>query len=405
MTAQVDDLARNPYPALARLRSQGAVLEGEIQDLIGTGLPMTTGLNAFTGPHFSVFGYDAVHDVLRDGATYSSGAYSQSIGQVLGRTILEMDEPEHRRYRRLISAAFTSEAMTRWREVAAVPILTEMLNAIRPAGRANLVEALTFPFPVRVIARILGLPDEDQEQFHEWATAIVDVAALEDPDVAVVRDRATASLTEYLERIVDERRHNPQDDVISLLVTSQIEGAHLGDEDIVSFLRLLLPAGAETTFRSSGNMLLALLSKPNHIARLAAEPPFSDAVIDETLRWEPPIMAIGRVTTREVELMSCTLPAGTAVHVSLAAANHDANVYDAPEQCDFSRGARPHLAFSAGPHTCIGMQLARMEMHAVLALAFVALPGLQLEPDRSEEAFVTGLGFREPNALPVRWDT
>jgi cytochrome P450 len=372
--------------------------------LLGTDLPMTTGLNAVPGPPFSVFGYDEVREVLRDGETFSSSAYADAIGQVLGRTILEMDEPEHRRYRRLISAAFAGKAVERWRDEVAVPILVEMLEELRGSGTANLVEALTFPYPVRVIGRLLGLPDEDREQFHEWAATIVDPAAFEDPNLAAERDRAMTALTDFLRRIVADRRRAPRDDITSLLVTAEVEGQRLDDVEIVSFLRLLLPAGAETTFRSTGNLLFALLADPPQQRMWRTDPSRSSSAIEEALRWEAPIMSIGRVTTREVRLGPCELPVGAAVHISLAAANHDDSVFDDPETYDMTRAARPHLAFAAGPHTCVGLHLARVEMAVVLANIFEALPDLRFDAPEATSCHIAGLGFREPTALPVVWD-
>jgi cytochrome P450 len=403
-TADAAALSRNPYPALAELRRRGSVVEGEIMSLLGTDLPMTSGLNAVSGPAFSVFGYDQVREVLRDGATFSSSAYAAAIGQVLGRTILEMDEPEHRRYRRLIAAAFAPAAVERWRDDVAAPVLAEMLAELRGSGAADLVEVLTFPYPVRVIGRLLGLPDEDREQFHEWATKIVDPAAFEDPDLAVQRDSAMAALTDFFRRVIEDRRRAPRDDITTLLVAAEVDGERLDDEEIVSFLRLLLPAGAETTFRSSGNLLFALLSAPDQQAVVRADAQRTVDAIEEALRWEPPIMSIGRVTTREVRLGPCNLPPGAAVHVSLAAANHDDTVFPDPETYDMERTARPHVSFAGGPHTCVGIHLARMEMAVVLGQIFDALPGLRFAEPGGGGCHVDGLGFRAPTALPVVWD-
>jgi cytochrome P450 len=252
-----------------------------------------------------------------------------------------------------------------------------------------------------VIARLLGLPDEDCEQFHQWARTIVDPDAFEDPLLMAARDFATVSLTEYLREIVAHRRRAPGDDITTLLVESELDGERLEDEDIVSFLRLLLPAGAETTYRSSGNLLFALLSNPSQLRALRAHPGLASAAIEETVRWEPPIMSIGRVTTRSVELGALGLPAGAAVHVSLAAANHDESVFDRPDSFDLSRDAKPHLAFASGPHTCLGMQLARLEMGALMECVFDVLPDLRLAPGTG--CHITGLGFREPTSLPVEW--
>jgi cytochrome P450 len=126
--------------------------------------------------------------------------------------------------------------------------------------------------------------------------------------------------------------------------------------------------------------------------------------IEEALRWEPPIMSIGRVTTRDVRLGPCELPTGAAVHVSLAAANHDDSVFADPETYDLERASRPHVSFAGGPHTCVGIHLARMEMTAVLGEIFDALPGLRYAEPGGDGSHVDGLGFRAPTALGVVWD-
>lgn len=400
----IDELERDPYPAFAELRRRAPVLEGEVMALLGTDLPMTSGLNAVEGPSFSVLGYAEARDVLRDGATFSSSAYAGAIGQVLGHTILEMDEPEHRRSRRLISAAFASRTVERWRDSVVRPIIRELIDGFRDQGTADLVEVLTFVYPVQVIARLLGLPREDVEQFHQWATLIVDPATFADPDLAAARDVAMTSLTEYLQGIMADRRRSPRDDVITMLVTAEIEGESLDDEEVMAFLRLLLPAGAETTFRSSGNLLFALLSDPEQLALVRADLGRIPSAIEEALRWEPPIMTIGRVTTRAVRVGPCEIPEGAAVHVSLASANHDDTVFDEPDRYDMQREAKPHLSFAAGPHTCIGLHLARLEMTVALEEIFAGLPELRFADAQSPGCHVSGLGFREPTALPVIWN-
>lgn len=396
-------VVENPYPMFALARAQGAVLqedvramagltvEGEIQSGFGDpALGMPTIFTAFT--------YDAVQAVLRDPETFSSKGYADVMGVVMGHTILEMDEPEHHTYRSIVQQAFSRKAMDRWEHDAIRPIVDEHIDRFVDRGRAELVRELTFPFPVMVIARMLGLPKEDLKRFHQWAVELISVGFDMERGLA-----ASHALADYFAGILAERRRDPSDDLISALAQAELDGQRLSDDEIFAFLRLLLPAGAETTYRSSSNLLFGLLTHPDQRDALRADRSLMTQAIEEGLRWEPPLLTIMRTATRDTVVEGVAIPAGAMVVVNVGSANHDERYWTDPERFDIFRPPRQHLAFAFGPHMCLGMHLARLETRVALDRLLDRLPGLRLDP-AADAPFVTGMTFRAPAALPVVWD-
>ena len=394
----LDEPYRSPYPALAALRNSGDVQTGEIMSLLNTGLPMSTGLDAAEGQPFSVLGFETARSLMLDGSTFGSQSYALTIGQFLGRTILEMDGKEHKSYRRIISDAFSKRAMSEWDSQVIVPTINELIDGWAQNGSADLVADLTFPLPIRVIAKLLGLPAADVEWFQRSAAVMVDLEG--DAESEVQRQRATAEISDYFRDVIAERRRSPRSDVISLLITGEVEGQRLDDEEIASFLRLLLPAGAETIYRASGSMLLGLLAHPDQLDLVRNDRSLVSAVVEETLRWEPPIMAIGRTATSRVKLGGVTIPAGSPVHISLGAAIHDERVFSRPEEFDITRPSHPHLAFATGAHTCLGLQLARAEMAAICTVVLDRLVDIQLSLEVTD-VHVGGIAYRSLASVPV----
>jgi cytochrome P450 len=190
---------------------------------------------------------------------------------------------------------------------------------------------------------------------------------------------------------------------MSLLAAAELDGQRLTDDEIFAFLRLLLPAGAETTYRSSSNLLFGLLTHPEQLDALRADRGLMPAAIEEGLRWEPPLLTIIRTATRDTEVEGVPIRAGSMIVVNMGSANHDERYWADPESFDIRRPARQHLAFAFGPHMCLGMHLARLETRVVLERLFDRLPGLRLDPD-ADAPYITGMTFRAPAALPVVWD-
>jgi cytochrome P450 len=210
-------------------------------------------------------------------------------------------------------------------------------------------------------------------------------------------------MREYLEPLVEARRVEPQSDLLSDLVHAEIDGERLTDERLYGFLRLLLPAGAETTFRVLGNALTALLLHPDVMDRVRENRDLLPALIDETLRWETSVTQVSRVATADTEIAGCPVPAGAAIAVLVGSADRDATRYEHPDDFDVDRPAQNHLAFGTGPHQCLGMHLARLELRVGLDAILDGLPNLRLDPD-ADPPVIEGLAFRGPVALPVVFD-
>jgi cytochrome P450 len=314
---------------------------------------------------------------------------------VMGHVILGMDDPEHRDHRNLVAHAFREKSLARWEPEFIQPIIDELIDRFAADGEADLVRQLTFEFPVRVIARLLGLPEDDFPQFHRWGIELIGLVADVERGIA-----ASESLREYFAAIVAERRAHPAEDVISDLIAADIDGERLSDEAIYSFLRLLLPAGAETTYRSSGNLLYLLLTHPDQLDAVRADRALLPQAIEEGLRFEPPLLTINRTTTCEVELAGVTIGPGESITPHLGSANHDETRWEDAERFDISRPPIPHIAFAHGPHMCLGMHLARLETRVLLNRIFDRLDDLTLHPGDSDP-YIRGDVFRSPTALPV----
>ena len=213
---------------------------------------------------------------------------------------------------------------------------------------------------------------------------------------------ASESLREYFAGVVARRRARPAEDVISDLVTAEVDGEKLTDEAIYSFLRLLLPAGAETTYRSSGNLLFLLLTHPDQLEAVRADRSLLPQAIEEGLRYEPPLLTINRTTTCEVELAGVTLGPGESITPHIGSANHDETRWENPETFDINRPPVPHIAFAHGPHMCLGMHLARLETRVLVNRVLDRLPDLALDPG-DHDPHIQGDVFRSPTELPVRF--
>jgi cytochrome P450 len=374
---------RNPYPAFwDRRRDQPVAL-------------MDDG-------SFEVFTYDLVSAAMRDNETLPSGSIREFMSVVMGPyPLVGMDEPDHRRLRNLVAQAFRQRTLEHWDEDVVVPVVDEMIDHFAERGSADLVSEFTYHYPAQVIAEILGLPRADHAFFHPRALAVINVAVR--PEEGIV---ASEELREYFAGFMDERRRNPGTDIISELVQAELDGEVLGDEEIFSFLRLLLPAGAETTYRATGSFLYGLLSNPDQLDALRADRSLMPQAIEESIRWEPPLLISSRECASDTEIGGVEIPVGSMVTVNVGSANHDETRWDDPDAFDMFRTPQPHIAFGHGVHMCLGMHLARMEMSAAVNRLLDRCPNLRMDPDRwdADDVHVHGERFRSPTTLPVRFD-
>jgi cytochrome P450 len=382
---------RDPHPELARRRRETPVAVRAAWGAAG---------EAVDG--FEVYRYDDCAAVLRDNETFSSESIRAGMSAVMGPyPLVGMDEPEHKRLRALVAQAFRHKTLAHLEDDLVVPIVDEMIDGFIERGDAELVRELTYRYPVQVIGEILGLPREDHEQFHRWAGAIISVAARPMDGV-----RASQELRTYLERLLEERRSAPRDDLISELAATELDGERLGDEEIFSFLRLLLPAGAETTYRATGNLLFGLLADPRQLDAVRADRSALTGAVEEAIRWEPPLLITSRVARHDTEIAGTEIPAGAQVIPNIGSANRDERRWDHAEEFDLFRTPQPVISFGVGPHMCLGMHLARMEMRAAVNRLLDRCHHLGLDPDAAarDDAHIHGETFRSPTSLPVRFD-
>jgi cytochrome P450 len=377
---------RDPYTELAQARR-----EHPVQRLDMSGMPHDE-----SKPIFMIYRHDDIVEVLRDDETFSSGIIVDFFGDVFGKHVmLGMDEPEHRRYRSLVAKAFSQRTLAKRQDDLVGQIAGELIDGFARRGRAELVREFTFPFPTQVIAGLLGIPRADYPQFQRWSISLLSFTYNRERGIA-----ASKALEEYYAPILAARREEPQGDLISTLAHAEIDGERLSDDEIYAFLRLLLPAGVETTYRATGNLLFGLLSNPGQLAAVRADRSLIPQAIEEAVRWEPPLLTITRVATRDTELAGVPIPAGSAVMPMLGAANRDENRYPDPDHFDVFRELMPHISWGIGVHVCLGMHLARLEMAIALNLLLDRPPGLRLDPE-GDDPHIRGQVFRSPTSLPV----
>jgi cytochrome P450 len=382
------DLSDDPYPFFEYKRKTEPVWRGTIMDH-SKAPPELVPVEEWT-----LFDFKSVFDAFRDDDLFSSEGYNQTIALVLGRTILGMHGKEHHDHRSLVAKAFRQSALARWEPEVIDPICDDLVDEIKNEGVADLVKSVTFEFPTRVTAALLGLPRDDLDLFRRLSFDLISISGNIEAGL-----RASAELGDYFLNQVEQRRRKMTNDVIGDLVSAEIEGEKLTDEAIISFLRLLLPAGLETTYRSSGNLLYLLLTHPDQLHAVQQDRELIPAAIEEGLRYETPLVAVPRTTTSDVELGGKTIPAGAQVNLCTGAANRDETRWPEPNKFDVNRARQPHIAFAQGIHMCLGMHLARVETSAMLNSLFDRVADLKLVPD--EDAKIVGMPFRSPTKLPV----
>jgi cytochrome P450 len=277
------------------------------------------------------------------------------------------------------------------------PLAHELIDRFAARGACDLIAEYTRKYPFLVITRFLGIPLADEERLLHWAQKLIEFPW--DPEGALAGSR---DFTAYLREIVAERRAAPREDLLSELAHAELNGERLSDEEIFSFVRLLFPAGSDTTYKNMGSLFALVLARPE-VARLAREDASAiPAIVDEGLRFEPPVALLPRACGKDVHWAGVHLPAGAPLLYGIAAANRDPALFAEPHRFDPSRKASRHLTFGHGLHFCLGSHLARRELEVSLAALVQRLPGLALA-DATRPPIVGGV-IRGPHSVRVRWD-
>jgi cytochrome P450 len=348
--------------------------------------------------------YDDVNRVLRDPELFSSAAMGgprrsnddPNVDPTNG-SLIGLDPPEHGRHRAIVNRGFTPRRIARL-EPSIRKIADELLSAFEARGRCDLVSEFANPLPVAVIAELLGLDPARRDDFKRWSTALI-IGSTQGggpPRAQLFRE-----FRGYMSEVVEQRRREPGDDLISLLVHAEEEDGVLDTGQVVGFASLLLAAGSETTTNLIGNALLALHEYPEQAEALRADPGLIPQLLEETLRFDPPVQLLMRLATRETRIADTPIPEGSVVVTLLGAANRDPARFERPERFDVQRSTQGHLAFGLGNHFCLGASLARLEARIALEMLFERLPDWRIDAARIERhgSFL----IRGPRTLPLRF--
>ena len=349
---------------------------------------------------FIVFSPPDIRNILSDPETFSNDVHKVGVGATFGNSLTLMNAPEHPRYRRIFQKAFLPHVVAEWSNTFIRPVVDGLIGKFRDRGHADLVREFTFPYPFEIIYRQIDLPPADARVFHRLAIAQTQYQT--DFERA---SEAGRKLGAYFEQLVKIRRENPGKDIVSVLARVDVDGERLPDDVVVSFFRQLINAAGDTTYQSTSNMFVGLLrERPDQYQMLLKDRSLVSKAIEETLRWEGPVNMSLRTVMRDVEICGVKIPEGAIVETMTGLAGRDPERFENPDQFDIlRRNSAKHMAFSLGPHICLGQHLARLEMTRALKAILDNFPKLRLDPDHPPPQ-IQGYSMRRPKNIFVRFD-
>ncbi len=395
LTSGASFVAGVPHEAFDILRAQGGIAWHD-EPPVGGLMSGASFIQFVDSPGFwTVTAYDLVVEVDRDQERFSSelgGTFMPSLTEdslaMFRQMMLNMDHPRHTRLRRILQPIFTPRSIERLR-TSIETNATDILEGVH--GEFDLVTTVSAEMPLRVLADLLGMPREDRGLMFEWSNALL---GAENPSEAQHAEDATTALAGmmmYGQAMADDRRANPRDDIVSRIVTAEVDGERITDEEFQMFWLLLVVAGNETTRNAVSGSVLAL-HQQELWPWLAAHPEHLDAAVEELLRYVSPVHQFRRTATSDVVLGDQHVRAGDKVVIWFSAANHDPAVFADPHHLDLLRDPNPHVAFGIGPHFCLGAHLARLEAAEMLRFLLRHAPDMSVgEPTRVASNFINGI--------------
>lgn len=312
------------------------------------------------------------------------GKELNTLAYVSSRWLFYMNPPDHTRLRRLVSKAFSSMVVERMRPYVQ-KIVNELLGKVRNTGFMDIISDLAAPLPVMVIAKLLGVPHEDEDRLHHWSNVL---SCILDPLLSLEEyehmNRVVLEFQAYLHDLIVEREKKPKADVISALVTAREQGDKLSEDELLATCMLLFATGEETTVNTIGNGMLALLRHPDQMEKLKREPTIIQSAVEELLRYDSPVQITSRLALETIEIGGQIIRAGERVLLYLGAANRDPAQFSHPDQLDLTRRENYHLVFSDGIHYCLGAGLARVQGQIAIDTLIQQLPNLTLHTNNLE---------------------
>jgi cytochrome P450 len=379
-----------PHAVFARLRSED---------------PVSWNVSSGGDDFWSVTRHADISLVTRDHRTYSSAKGSITIrpGTLVPREMeqmvfIMMDPPQNRKHRNIVKDVFTS-TMVREREPMIRELAVRQIESVLERGECDFVADLAVDLPLRVIASILGVPEADRDKLFAWTNILV---ATDDPELRAsdeVLFGALGEMAQYLLALAADRRSSPKDDVLSRLLLAELDGERLDDVELLSVFSLLLGGGNETTRNTIAGGMRALIENPDGYRRLVSDPSLIPVAAEEMLRWVTPFNYMARTTTCDTVLNGTEIKADQKVVMWLASGNRDETAFLEPSRFDIARDPCPHLSFGAGgPHHCLGLQLARLELKVFFEELLKRIPDAELSgtPQRIRSAWLNGY-----KAMPI----
>ncbi|MGG0730331.1 cytochrome P450 family protein [Bacillus paramycoides] len=313
--------------------------------------------------------------------------------------MLNSDPPNHNRLRSLVQKAFTPKMITQL-EGRIQEIADDLINDAQQKGTLNLVDDYAFPLPINVISEMLGIPKEDQAKFRIWSHAVI--ASPVTPEEIKDTEKQLSEFITYLQYLVDVKRQDPQEDLVSALILAESDGHKLSAPELYSMIMLLIVAGHETTVNLITNTVLALLENPDQLQLLKENPKLIDSAIEEGLRYYSPVeITTARWAAEPFKIHDQTIQKGDMVIIALASANRDETVFENPEVFDITRENNRHIAFGHGSHFCLGAPLARLEAKIAISTLLKRMPGLQISGNREEIKWQGNYLMRSLEELPL----
>lgn len=320
------------------------------------------------------------------------------ITELLQTWMLLRDPPDHTRLRGLVSKAFTPKVAESMRDFISATA-HHLLDLAEGQATMDLMAAYAGPLPVIVIAKMLGVPDDDRALFRKWAQYIAAyLGGFAEDSLPAEAPAAFLDMADYVRRLIAERRREPQDDLITALIAAEENNQRLSAEEVVGTVIMLLTAGHETTVNLIGNGVYALLRHPEEWERLQRTPDLLPTAVEELLRFDAPVQMSARSCRSDTELSGVPIKRGDAIYTVFGSANRDGSVFTDPDRLDLGRDPNPHLSFGHGAHYCVGAALARLEGQIALDVLRQRHPGLRLE---QEPRYVPNMAFRGLESLIV----
>ncbi len=391
----------NPFPLFTQLRSKGAVVAMPMPGRESTSLWMITRLEeAVQVLKNKVFTVDPTTISYTADQQFDQQLPPRVgvLGGLLTHSMIAVDEPDHRRLRSLVSKAFTPKYIQSLRP-SIQKIADNLLDRVQDQGHMNLVNEYAFPLPINVTSNMLGVPSEGRGLIREWSKLFSGAEAARQDSAHLM---ITQTFSEYLLKIIAEKRAHPQDDLISQLVQIEEAGDRLGENELVSMIALLVFAGHETTSNLIGNGMLMLFDAPAQLQRLKADLSLVPIAVEEFLRYNGPVLAPApRYASEDVILGDQQIHKGDMVLTMLASANRDETHFTQPEELDIARSLNHHVAFGQGIHVCLGAPLARMEGDIAFTTVLRRFPDIRLAVARDAVTWKGAFILRGLSSLPV----